>query len=292
MRGLALLLPVLVALQVGVQPALAWAWPVDGPVVRPFVLGDNPYAGGQHRGIDIATSPGASIRAPAAGSVSFAGTVPVGGKTITILTPEGYAVTVQHLGAFSVARGASVAEGDAIATSPPAGSATGPSIYLGIRVADDPNGYVDPLTLLPPPPAPVEAPATLEPAADPQAEPAAGPESSTPGHAQQARHDSHRRHRSERAGRPSAITHPLAPVAASSGDAAKRALPVSRRARAGGAYARPRVGLAERTVTVRDAAAGSLPARARPPWRVAPGSIGGPAAGSPQPRFWPSRAPL
>jgi hypothetical protein len=33
MKGFALLLPVLVALQVGVQPALAWAWAVDGPVL-------------------------------------------------------------------------------------------------------------------------------------------------------------------------------------------------------------------------------------------------------------------
>jgi hypothetical protein len=42
MRRLVLLLPVLVALQVGVQPALAWTWPVDGPVLRPFVLVTTP----------------------------------------------------------------------------------------------------------------------------------------------------------------------------------------------------------------------------------------------------------
>src|SRR6188472_19021 len=91
MKGLALLLPVLVALQVGVQPALAWAWPVDGPVLRPFVLGDDPYAGGQHRGVDIGAPAGTPVRAPAAGTVSFAGTVPTGGKTITIRTADGYA---------------------------------------------------------------------------------------------------------------------------------------------------------------------------------------------------------
>jgi hypothetical protein len=104
MKGLALLLPVLVALQVGVQPALAWAWPVDGPVLRPFVFGHDPYAGGQHRGVDIGAPAGTPVRAPAAGTISFAGTVPTGGKTITIRTADGYAVTLQRLGSTSVPR--------------------------------------------------------------------------------------------------------------------------------------------------------------------------------------------
>src|ERR1051325_1488051 len=97
-KGFAWLLPVLVALQVGVQPALAWAWPVDGPVLRPFVLGDDPYAGGQHRGIDIGAPAAPAVRAPASGTVSSAGTVPTGGKSITIRTAEGFAVTLQRLG--------------------------------------------------------------------------------------------------------------------------------------------------------------------------------------------------
>src|SRR3954468_6693182 len=174
MRGLALLLPVLVALQVGVQPALAWAWPVDGPVIRPFVLGDDPYAGGQHRGIDIGATPGTSIRAPASGSVSFAGTVPSGGKTVTIRTADGYAVTLQHLGAYSVARGAGVTEGDAIATAPAAGAGgAAPSVYLGIRVGNDPNDYVDPLTLLPAAPPTGGDPDPAQPPSDPPVVPAA-----------------------------------------------------------------------------------------------------------------------
>jgi hypothetical protein len=152
-----MLLPVLVALQVGVQPALAWAWPVDGPVLRPFVLGDDPYAGGQHRGIDIGAPSGTPVRAPAAGTVSFAGTVPTGGKTISIRTEDGYAVTLLHLGTYSVSRGDAVAEGDVLGSVGGSGHASGstPYVYLGIRRAEDPNGYVDPLGLLPAPaPAP------------------------------------------------------------------------------------------------------------------------------------------
>ena len=167
MKGLALLLPALVALQVGVQPALAWAWPVDGPVLRPFVLGDDPYAGGQHRGIDIGAPAGTPVRAPAAGSVSFAGTVPTGGKTITIRTADGYAVTLQHLGSYAVSRGADVAEGAAIASI---GEGADPFVYLGVRRAGDDDAYVDPLGLLP---AQVPAPAPSDPPpADPDPVPA------------------------------------------------------------------------------------------------------------------------
>jgi hypothetical protein len=171
MKRIALLLPVLVALQVGVQPALAWAWPVDGPVLRPFILGDDPYAGGQHRGIDIAAAAGAPVRAPASGAVSFAGTVPGGGKAVTIRTADGYAVTLLHLGPYGVSRGQLVSEGDTVASvapSVPAGQ-TGPFVYLGVRRADDPNGYVDPLGLLPPPVAPADPP---PPVSDPDPAPA------------------------------------------------------------------------------------------------------------------------
>jgi peptidase M23-like protein len=162
MKSLALLLPVLVALQVGVQPALAWAWPVDGPVLRPFVLGDDPYAGGQHRGIDIGAPGGTAVRAPASGTVSFAGTVPTGGKTITIRTADGFAVTLQRLGSYFVTQGLEVGEGDAVGS---VGDVDEPYVYLGVRKADEPDGYVDPVGLLPaarPAPAP-DDPAPAEP---------------------------------------------------------------------------------------------------------------------------------
>ncbi|HEX5469344.1 MAG TPA: M23 family metallopeptidase [Gaiellaceae bacterium] len=171
MKSFVVLLPVLVALQAGVEPALAWAWPVDGPVLRPFVLGDDPYAGGQHRGIDIGATPGEPVQAPAAGDVTFAGIVPTGGKTLTIRTGDGYAVTLLHLGAYSVARGEAVVEGDVVGAAGASGAPAEPTpyVYLGIRRADDPNGYVDPLSLLP---APAAAPE--DPAEPPPAEPAAG----------------------------------------------------------------------------------------------------------------------
>src|SRR5919204_1439798 len=93
-----------------VPGAQAWTWPVLGPVLRPFEFGPDPYVGGLHRGIDIGAGAGAPVAAPAGGSVSFAGTVPHGGKTVTIQTPDGYSVTLVHLGSYSVRRGDTVAE--------------------------------------------------------------------------------------------------------------------------------------------------------------------------------------
>ena len=129
--------------------AYAWSWPVQGPVVQPFSYDEaHPYASGQHRGVDIgADAVGEGVVAPAAGTVSFAGTVPTNGKTVTIETADGYSVTLTHLGSIAVPKGATVAEQDAVGTIGPSGTpeVDGPYVHLGIRVTADPNGYVDPL---------------------------------------------------------------------------------------------------------------------------------------------------
>lgn len=134
--------------------ASAWSWPLQGPVVRPFSYdATQPYAAGQHRGIDIgADAAGETVGAPAAGTITFAGTVPTNGQSVTIGTADGYSVTLTHLGSIAVARGESVAERDPIGTTGPSGvpELSGPYVHLGIRTTADPTGYVDPLGLLPP----------------------------------------------------------------------------------------------------------------------------------------------
>ncbi len=158
--------------------AHGWAWPVDGPVVRPFALAADPYAAGQHRGIDIGAVEGAPVRAPASGTVSFVGGVPNGGRAITILTPQGLAVTLLQLGSTSVTKDATVEAGAAVGTVGASvdGVTTEPHVHLGVRESDDPNGYLDPLAFLPSRPV---TPAPPEPAPDlspaPAAEPAAAP---------------------------------------------------------------------------------------------------------------------
>src|SRR3954463_7845873 len=132
--------------------AHGWSWPADGQVLRPFVFDTaHPFAGGQHRGIDMGADLGAAVGAPAAGTVTFAGTVPSSGKSVTITTADGLALTLTHLAALSVAKNATVAEGDVVATASDSGDGdfVQPYVHLGIRVAAEPQGYLDPLSFLP-----------------------------------------------------------------------------------------------------------------------------------------------
>jgi hypothetical protein len=175
-------------------PAAAWSWPADGDVLRPFTLGSDAYAAGQHRGIDVTGAEGSSIRAPASGTVSFAGSLPTYGRSLTILTADGYAVTLVHLGALGVGKGDTVEEGSTVATM---GSSGEPehavaSVHMGVRVAAEEEGYVDPLGLLPPrgtprtsapqAPSPVEttAPAPTPSPATPVTSPTPAPQAAAP----------------------------------------------------------------------------------------------------------------
>jgi MYXO-CTERM domain-containing protein len=183
-RRLAVLLFVFLA---WAPAAYAWSWPVQGPVVQPFAYDEaHPYAAGQHRGIDIgADAAGETVVAPAAGTISFAGSVPTSGESVTIATADGYSVTLTHLGSITVGKGATVAEQDEIGTVGPSGTpeVDGPYVHLGIRVTADPNGYVDPLGLLPAAPETPEADSgstASQPSSSPASQPSSSPASAAP----------------------------------------------------------------------------------------------------------------
>src|SRR4029077_15881050 len=111
-----LLLAVLTALLLA-PGDMSCTWPAAGPVLKMYVFDPaHPFAAGQHRGIDVGGERGADALAPAAGTVTFAGTVPSSGKSVTIATADGFAVTLTHLGSIAVAKGAAVAEGDGVGT--------------------------------------------------------------------------------------------------------------------------------------------------------------------------------
>src|SRR3954452_3180141 len=98
-RGL-LVLPLLMFLLLFlfVPAAGAWTWPVRGPVLQEFSFDRaHPYDAGQRRGIAIGADRGVPVLAPAAGVVTFAGTVPTSGQTVTIQTLAGLAVSLTHL---------------------------------------------------------------------------------------------------------------------------------------------------------------------------------------------------
>jgi hypothetical protein len=163
--------------------AQAWTWPVHGPVVQGFLYDKaHPYAAGQRRGIDIASTGGVPVVAPTSGTVTFAGSVPGSGVCVTIETVDGFSVTLTHLGSVSIQRGDAVEEG-VVVGAVGAGAAPdlgGPYVHLGIRVASDPNGYLDPLSLLPP------ATAAVGPGSTPAPSPAPASQQSSAGSVPQA----------------------------------------------------------------------------------------------------------
>ena len=133
------------------SPAAAWTWPVEGSVLRPFVAEDDPYAGGQHRGIDIAADPAPTSRLPRPASCRLPGSFRTKGSALTIRTPDGYSITLVHLGSIGMPPGTAIEEGEVVGTIGPSGDPewVEPYVHLGIRLTAEPHGYVDPLSLLP-----------------------------------------------------------------------------------------------------------------------------------------------
>ena len=138
----------------------AWTWPVSGEVITAYRNGSDPYATGQHRGIDIAAPVGAVVRAAAGGDVRFAGIAGSSGVTIGIRTADGYDTSYLHLSALEVRAGTHVSAGDRIGAVGTTGtrSATAPHLHFGVRDAGTRHGYHDPLALLPAAPPPSFAP--------------------------------------------------------------------------------------------------------------------------------------
>jgi len=140
-----------------------WAWPVEGRVLTPY-SNDNtrPYAGGMHRGIDIAAAVGAPVVAARAGTVTHGGVVGSSGLVVSVRTGDGRHVTSYlHLSSLGVDKGDAVAAGARLGAVGTSGrrSAAEPHLHFGVRLADRDDHYLDPLSLLPPLSAPDPAPA-------------------------------------------------------------------------------------------------------------------------------------
>src|SRR5947208_10312501 len=74
MRPITFLAALVAALQLLSSSAVAsgdWTWPVRGEVIPPYRNGTDPYAAGQHRGIDIAPPVGTPVVAAQRGSVTL-----------------------------------------------------------------------------------------------------------------------------------------------------------------------------------------------------------------------------
>ncbi|MFF2773685.1 murein hydrolase activator EnvC family protein [Streptomyces sp. NPDC058052] len=129
--------------------ALALWWPLGPPapeILRPWQPPAGPYAAG-HRGIDLAAPEGATVHAPAAGTVTFAG--PVGGRGVLTLTLPGTGAPPLRT-TFTpvtplVPAGTRVRAGDPLARVAPGAHCPRACLHWGLLRGDL---YLDPLTLL------------------------------------------------------------------------------------------------------------------------------------------------
>lgn len=139
--GLAVALLAGVCVAPGAAAERAWRWPVRGEIITPFAVGADPFARGQHRGIDIAARAGARVGAACAGRVRFAGRVPGRGRAVTV-TCGRLVATHLELGRTVVRRG------DRVTAGAPIGTVAASHLQLGARRMGRRHGYVDPLSLL------------------------------------------------------------------------------------------------------------------------------------------------
>jgi murein DD-endopeptidase MepM/ murein hydrolase activator NlpD len=148
---------------------LALVPPVPGVVVRGFDYGADPFAGGQHRGVDFAVRPGAAVRAPCGGEVVAAGAV--AGVHVVSLRCGRHRVSLLPLARVGVEAGARVHAGAVVGVAAGqaahAGAPGRAAVHLGVRREGDPFGYVDPAALLaapaPPPSPPIRTAPPLRP---------------------------------------------------------------------------------------------------------------------------------
>jgi hypothetical protein len=169
MRPITLICALATTLHFATADALAsagWTWPVRGPVLTPYRNGGNPYAGGQHRGVDIGAPVGSRVVAAVGGTVTYAGVVGSSGLTVSERTADGrLQLSYLHLSSVAVHRSDVLAPGAPVGAVGVSGrrSVAAPHLHFGVREAGSRNAYLDPLDFLAPPagdraPRPVPAP--------------------------------------------------------------------------------------------------------------------------------------
>ena len=140
-------------------------------VITPYRNGDDPYAGGQHRGVDIAGTIRAPVVAAATGEVQFAGTAGSSGVTVSIRTAEKLGHVPTSMSSVAVRKGRAGERGLRIGAVGTTGrrSVERPHLHFGVRASGTRHDYRDPLAFLPPPlssprdpmPAPVQVDAPV-----------------------------------------------------------------------------------------------------------------------------------
>jgi murein DD-endopeptidase MepM/ murein hydrolase activator NlpD len=115
-------------------------WPVQGVVTSSFGARLDPFngEGAFHTGIDIATSRGDAVRAPADGVVMKAGMGTGYGREVIIDHGHGIETLYAHLSGFAVTAGQEVSRGDILGYVGSSGHSTGPHLHYEVRIHDTP----------------------------------------------------------------------------------------------------------------------------------------------------------
>ncbi len=119
-------------------------WPVEGQVTGSFGERIDPFngEGAFHSGVDIGSSYGHPIVAPADGVVTLTDTLGGYGKTIMLFHGNGISTRYGHLSGFAVTAGQHVQRGDVIGYVGESGRSTGPHLHYEVRINDTPvNPY-------------------------------------------------------------------------------------------------------------------------------------------------------
>jgi len=119
-------------------------WPVEGQVTGSFGERIDPFngEGAFHSGVDIGSSYGHPIVAPADGVVTVTDTMGGYGKTIMINHGNGISTRYGHLSGFAVTAGQHVQRGETIGYVGESGRSTGPHLHYEVRINDTPvNPY-------------------------------------------------------------------------------------------------------------------------------------------------------
>ena len=109
-------------------------WPTEGDISSDYGLRQSPFSSGTsfHDGIDIANDAGTEVVAAADGMVTFAGYLPVYGRTIIIDHAYGLQTKYGHNSNLLVSAGDKVKKGQQIAEMGNTGRSTGPHLHFSV----------------------------------------------------------------------------------------------------------------------------------------------------------------
>ncbi len=115
-------------------------WPVEGQITGSFGERIDPFngEGAFHSGVDISSSFGTPVIAPADGTVVFADFLGGYGRAIVIDHGHGITTRFGHLANFAVIAGQRVQRGDTIGYVGLSGRSTGPHLHYEVRINDTP----------------------------------------------------------------------------------------------------------------------------------------------------------